>query len=113
MLTPPKMTVGKTTNKMPAARRDSGLIVYLFLSHADVRHCDLLEKVWRSNRAWRVSRQRLAEFWLTKRLPEVSHRLPDRLVDEHATSADTTMQLGRDKAGLRFEERGVSRPGLY
>src|SRR4030095_7080489 len=106
MLTPPKMTVGKTINRMPADRRDSGPIIYLlidgfmWLSHADVWDRYLLEEVRRCYGARRICLQRLAEFRLAESPAEVFDRLPDCIVNEHTASADASVQLRRDKARL-------------
>src|SRR5215510_4594438 len=72
----------------------------VLLSNANIRYGDLLEKVRRSYRAWRIRLQRVAKFRPAERLPEVCHRLPDRIVDEHSASADTAVQLSRDESGL-------------
>src|SRR5215831_13060185 len=84
----------------------------LLLSKANIRYGDLLEKVRRSYGAWGIRLQRVAKFRPAERLPEVCHRLPDRIVDEHSASADTAVQLSRDESGLLFEECGVSRPRI-
>jgi hypothetical protein len=69
--------------------RASGLPV-----NADSPHCHLLKQVRRGYGGGWVTCEGSLKLGIAKCVPECCHRLPDRVVEEHAAASDPAVQLG-------------------
>src|SRR5215218_4844053 len=64
------------------------------------------------SRRVRIAGEGRLELRIPERVPEGLHRLPDRLVHEHAAAGDAAVELGGDEAWLGLEVGGVGGPGV-
>src|SRR5215211_5681266 len=63
------------------------------------------------SRRVRIAGEGRLELRIPERVAEGHHRLPDRLVHEHATAGDAAVELGGDEAWLGLEVGGIGSPG--
>ncbi len=80
---------------------------------AEVRYPHLAEEVRLRDSTRRVGTERTGEIGVRERRAEVRYRLPDGVVHQHTTRADSAMQLRGDVAGLPLHPVGVLLPGSH